>query len=301
MGKWTAADIPDQSGRVAVITGANSGLGLATARELAGAGAQVIIACRNTEKGAAAAREIGVPIDQVQPLDLASLESVQAFAERLDGDVDVLINNAGVMAPPRQETADGYELQFGTNHLGHFALTALLLGRVKGRVVTVTSAAHWIGRINFDDLQSTHRYNRWRAYCQSKLADLIFALELNRRLRAAGSSVLSIAAHPGYSATNLQSAAAPLADRLVMKVTNALVAQSGDRGALPQLYAATEPTLVGGELIVPDGFHEQRGHPKIGRPRNRQAYDEDIARRLWEVSEELTGVRFGLAAPAAQV
>jgi NAD(P)-dependent dehydrogenase (short-subunit alcohol dehydrogenase family) len=305
MSRWTADDIPDQTGRVAIVTGANSGLGLSTARELSRAGAHVVLACRNTEKGKEAAREIGVPENQVEALDLGSLDSVRDFAGRFRAGhegLDVLINNAGVMAPPRRETSDGFELQFGTNHLGHFALTGLLIGemerRSNARVVTVTSTAHWMGHIAFDDLQAENGYRRWRAYGQSKLANLLFALELDRRLRAAGSSVRSISAHPGYSATNLQSAAAPAADRLVMKVTNALLAQSGDMGALPQLYAATAPDVEGGTLIAPDGFREQRGHPEVVRPRNKEADDEAIARRLWDVSEELTGVRYGLATRA---
>ena len=207
------------------------------------------------------------------------------------------------MAPPRSETADGFELQLGTNHLGHFALTGLLLGAMDGRddarVVTLSSGAHRIGSIAFDDLQSERSYKRWRAYGQTKLANLIFALELDRRLRAAGSSVKSVAAHPGYAATNLQSAAAPFVDRMIMVVSNALLAQSADMGTLPQLYAATEPSVKGGDFVGPDGFHEQRGHPELVTPHNREAYDEDIARRLWEVSEELTGVSYDLPAAAA--
>jgi NAD(P)-dependent dehydrogenase (short-subunit alcohol dehydrogenase family) len=299
--KWTADQIPDQSGRTAVVTGANSGLGLVTARELARAGARVVIACRNTEKGEAARRGMEGPVE-VEALDLGSLESVHAFADRFQGGLDLLINNAGVMAPPRSETADGFELQLGTNHLGHFALTGLLLGAMDGRddarVVTVTSTAHRMGSIDFDDLQSEGRYSRWRAYGQSKLANLLFALELDRRLRAAGSRIRSLVAHPGYAATNLQSSAPPLLDRMVMAVSNRLVAQSADMGALPQLYAATYPGLEGGTFIGPDGFREQRGHPKAVTP-SRDARDEEVARRLWEVSEELTGVHYELGAGAA--
>src|SRR4051794_21106160 len=228
--KWTADEIPDQHGRVAVVTGANSGLGLATARELAGAGARGVLACRNVDKGASAARQIQSALPdaqvEVEALDLGSLDSVRACAQRFRADhegLDLLINNAGVMAPPRSTTADGFELQLGTNHLGHFALTGLLIGAMEGRddarVVTVTSSAHRIGRIQFDDLQSERRYNRWRAYGQSKLANLLFALELEHRLCAAGSVVRSVAAHPGYAATNLQSAAPPRSDRLVMALT----------------------------------------------------------------------------------
>jgi NAD(P)-dependent dehydrogenase (short-subunit alcohol dehydrogenase family) len=305
--KWTADQIPDQAGRSAVVTGANSGLGLITARELARAGARVTLACRNTEKGAKAMKEVqaAVPGAQLElaALDLGSLDSVRSFAQAFlsgNGGLDLLINNAGVMAPPRSETADGFELQLGTNHLGHFALTGLLLGAMEGRedarVVTLTSGAHRIGHIAFDDLQSERAYKRWRAYGQSKLANLVFALELDRRLRAAGSAIKSLAAHPGYAATNLQSAAAPFLDRMIMVASNAVLAQSADRGALPQLYAAAHPGLESGEFIGPDGFQEQRGYPQHVTPHNREAYDEAIARRLWEVSEELTGVSYPLAA-----
>ena len=306
--KWTSDQMPDQSGRTAVVTGGNSGLGLETTRELARAGARVVLACRDTDKGAAASREIeaGVPSAQVEvaALDLADLASVRAFADRFrsqHGTLDILINNAGVMAPPRRETADGFELQFGTNHLGHFALTALLLGAMDGRqdarVVTVSSGAHRMGRIDFEDLQSTHRYKRWRAYGQSKLANLLFAFELDRRLRAAGSSISSLAAHPGYAATNLQSAAPPMLDRLVMAVTNRVLAQSAEMGVLPTLYAATYPGLEGGMFIGPDGIAKQRGHPKPVMS-NRSARDEAVAGRLWTVSEELTGVSFELPVAA---
>jgi NAD(P)-dependent dehydrogenase (short-subunit alcohol dehydrogenase family) len=300
--KWTTADIPDQKGRVAVVTGANSGLGLAAAGALAKAGATVVLACRNTEKGEAAMESIRAESPsatlELESLDLASLDSVRAFAERFgkahDG-LDLLINNAGVMAPPRRETADGFELQFGTNHLGHFALTGLLLGALEGRddarVVTISSTAHKFGRIRFDNLQGQRRYFRWTAYGQSKLANVLFALELERRLRASGSNMKSLAAHPGYSATNLQSAAPPLVDRAVMAVTNRLLAQSAEMGALPELYAATRLNLDGGLFIGPDGFEEQRGHPKVVRP-VKAGRDEAVAARLWSVSEELTGVSY---------
>ncbi len=288
-----------------MVTGANSGLGLATARELAGAGARVVMACRNLEKGEAAKRDIEAATPgaalELEQLDLSSLDSVRAFAERFSGGLDLLINNAGVMAPPRGRTADGFELQFGTNHLGHFALTGLLIGAMEGRedarVVTLSSTAHKTGRIAFDNLGGERHYFRWRAYGQSKLANLLFALELERRLRAAGSNVKSMAAHPGYAATNLQFAAPPLVDQLVMRVGNAVIAQSEEMGALPTLYAATAPGVAGGTYVGPDGLLEQRGHPKPVSP-NRAARDEDVARRLWEVSEEMTGVRFELGAGA---
>jgi NAD(P)-dependent dehydrogenase (short-subunit alcohol dehydrogenase family) len=302
MGDWDADDIPDQSGRTAVVTGANSGLGLVTARELARHGALVVMACRNLDKGRAAQAEFAAvasgPAPELEQLDLASLASVRAFAERFraahDG-LDLLINNAGVMAPPRRHTEDGFELQFGTNHLGHFALANLLLpameGRRDARVVTLSSNAHkTVPRIAFGNLNGDRRYFRWSAYGQSKLANLMFALELDRRLRSEDSTVKSLAAHPGYAATNLQSAAAPLVDRLVMKVGNAVIAQSDEMGALPVLFAATQPGLLSGTYVGPDGRGEHRGHPKIVRP-NRAARNEDAARRLWQVSEDLTGVR----------
>jgi NAD(P)-dependent dehydrogenase (short-subunit alcohol dehydrogenase family) len=303
---WTSEQIPDQSGRTAIVTGANSGLGLSTARELSRHGASVVLACRNIEKGIAAQRTIVSDVPQarveVAELDLGSLASVEAFATGFrashgsDG-LDLLINNAGVMAPPRRETADGFELQLGTNLLGHFALTGRLIGLMEGRrdarVVTLSSNAHKMGRINFDDLQSERGYRRWSAYGQSKLADLMFALELDRRLRAAGSSIRSLAAHPGYAATNLQTAAAPAADRIVMRLTNLVMAQSAETGALPTLYAATEPGLEGGSYVGPDGIGEFRGHPQLVSP-NRAARDEQVAARLWDVAEDLTAVRFEL-------
>ena len=262
-GRLGREDIPDQTGRIAVVTGANSGIGLVTARELARHGALVVMACRNLDKGRAAQAEVAAaaygPKPELEELDLASLASVRSFAERFaashDG-LDLLVNNAGVMAPPRRLTADGFELQFGTNHLGHFALTNLLLplmeGREDARVVTLSSTAHKTVRgIAFDNLNGDRRYFRWNAYGQSKLANLLFALELDRRLRARDSTVKSLAAHPGYAATNLQSAAAPLVDRLVMKVSNAVVAQSAEMGALPMLFAATQPGVEGGTLHRP--------------------------------------------------
>lgn len=300
--KWTAEQIPDQSGRIAVVTGANSGLGLATARALALAGGAVVLACRNLEKGTEAAAAIAATAPEVvvavAELDLSSLASIRAFADRFSAEhegLDLLINNAGVMAPPRAETADGFELQFGTNHLGHFALTGLLLGPMEGRddsrVVTVSSTAHRYGKIRFDDLQGERGYGRWRAYCQSKLANVLFARELDRRLRAAGSTVSSMAAHPGYAATNLQSAGPPVYERAVFAVANLVLAQSAEMGALSQLYAATRPYLDGGLFVGPDGFDEQRGYPRVVAPVKR-GQDQATAERLWSVSEALAGVEY---------
>ncbi len=302
-GEWTARDIPDQSGRVAVVTGANSGLGLATATELARARARVVLACRDEVKGAGAGGRIcsEVPAADVHVarLDLADLGSVRSFAENLGLErVDLLINNAGVMAPPRRLTKDGFESQFGTNHLGHFALTGLLLPRLltapAPRVVTVSSALHRRGTIDFDDLQGERRYNRWSAYGQSKLANLMFCFELQRRATAARTSLESVAAHPGYAATNLQFAGPNrFYERAFMVIGNRLFAQSAEMGALPTLYAATVPDLPGGTYVGPDGRGEQRGYPRIVTAA-RKAYDEDAWRRLWEVSEALTGVHYSL-------
>jgi NAD(P)-dependent dehydrogenase (short-subunit alcohol dehydrogenase family) len=300
---WSAAEIPDQGGRVAIVTGANSGLGLITARELARHGATVVIACRNLEKGERAAAEIHAAVPgaelQVSELDLADLASVRAFAGRVESErerVDLLINNAGVMAPPRRLTADGFESQLGTNHLGHFALTGLLLKRLLAapapRVVTLSSAAHRAGRIKLDDLQSERRYNNWLAYCQSKLANLMFCFELQRRATAAGSALLSLAAHPGYAATNLQTAGPTrLHEKALGMLGNLVLAQSADNGALPTLYAATKPELPGGTFVGPSGIGEVRGPPHVVSAAGR-AYDETDWRRLWDASEQLTGVTF---------
>jgi len=295
MSSWTPAEMPDQSGRTFVVTGANSGIGLAAAGKLAASGAHVVLAVRDAAKGEAAAAGLsGDP--EVRALDLADLASVRAFAEGLDRDIDVLVNNAGVMATPYRTTADGFELQLGTNHLGHFALTGLLLPRIQDRVVTISSGGHRIGRINFDDLQSERSYNRWRAYGQSKLANLLFMYELQRRVDAAGSPLRSVAAHPGYAATNLQSHTESIQDR-IMALSNRIFAQSHEQGAWPTLYAATTPDLPGGAYVGPDGFLEQRGHPKLVGSSG-AARDEDTARRLWDVSEELTGVHYEFAVAA---
>jgi len=298
--KWTAGDISDQAGKLAVVTGANSGLGRVTALELARHGAEVVIASRSVDKGQAAANEIeaetGGPKARVLALDLGSLDSVREFAGRLQGErIDLLINNAGVMMTPRQATSDGFELQFGTNHLGHFALTGLLLEAMQrsdsGRIVTLSSNEHKSGKLDFDDLQKERSYSPRDAYQASKLANAVFAVELDRRLRAAGSPTISVFAHPGYSATNLQSTGPTGIAKAAMAISNRLLAQSAERGALPTLYAATAPGVQGGEYYGPDGPGEFRGLPRKVEAIP-PAYDEENGRRLWEASEELTGVRF---------
>ncbi|MFD8781758.1 oxidoreductase [Kitasatospora sp. NPDC059599] len=289
--KWTAADLPAQTGRTVVVTGATSGIGAVTARELARAGAHVVLAVRDTRRGEALAR--GLPgSTEVRRLDLADLSSVRGFAAGWHGPLDVLVNNAGVMAIPEARTADGFERQFGTNHLGPFALTNLLLPQITDRVVTVASNAHRRPGvdIDFDDLDSRRSYRPWRAYQQSKLANLLFTRELQRRLTEAGSAVTAHAAHPGYAATNLQSGAAGAGQRLMMAIANRLVAQSQEQGALPSLYAATQP-LPGVSYTGPDGRGELRGFPAPAQL-SPHAVDDARARRLWDVSERLTGVGF---------
>jgi NAD(P)-dependent dehydrogenase (short-subunit alcohol dehydrogenase family) len=303
MANWTAADVPDQRGRVAVVTGANSGLGLTTTRELGRAGARVVLGVRSTTKGDQAAATIrsqapGVELE-VRQLDLADLESVWEFASAVGAAhdrVDLLINNAGIMAAPRRLTKQGFESQFGTNHLGHFALTGLLLESLlkapEPRVVTVSSFLHRRGTMQFDDLQGERKYDRWGAYGQSKLANLMFCFELQRRATEAHARLRSLAAHPGYASTNLQFAAT---DRFYEKaagwIGNRLLAQSAEMGSLPTLYAATVPDLPGGTFVGPGGRREQRGYPTVVTAVSK-AYDEQAWRRLWDVSEELTGVHY---------
>ncbi|GAB2826624.1 oxidoreductase [Actinocorallia aurea] len=295
MSKWTAADIPDQTGRTFVVTGANSGLGLESARRLAEHGAHVIMTARDPEKGRAAAAGLPGSVE-VRTLDLADLESVARFAAGVER-ADVLVNNAGVMMTPRRTTAQGFELQLGTNHLGHFALTALLYPVLRAgsapRIVTVSSGLHKRGRIDFDDLAAERSYSPSRAYAQSKFANVLFALELDRRLRAAGDPAISVLAHPGYSATNLQTSGPTGLLSLGGRIGNLLLAQHVSKGALDQLYAATAPGVQGGEFYGPDGLGESRGHPVLVRP-VRSATDPETARRLWDVSEKLTGVSFPL-------
>lgn len=303
---WTEADLPTLTGRRVIVTGANAGLGRETARALAEHGATVTMAVRTPAKGEAAAESIRAanPTAQVEvaELDLASLASVRAFADAWSAanpqGLDLLINNAGVMALPRRVTEDGFEMQLGTNHLGHFALTGLLLPALTAvpgsRVVTVSSQAHRAGRIDFDDLMGERRYGRWRAYGQSKLANLLFTSELQRRLDRTGSSIRAMAAHPGFAATELVFDRVPasrsMRDRVVGWGTGTL-AQSAQMGALPTLFAATMPDLPGDSYIGPNGWMEQKGHP-TRVDRSSAAKDRAAAERLWSVSEELTGVRY---------
>jgi len=311
---WTSEDIPDQSGRIAVVTGGNSGIGLIECRELARHGARVILACRNQQKGEAAVAQIRQALGsagkdaqiEVRQLDLASLDSIRKFAESFESDypegLDVLINNAGVMAPPRLETEDGFELQIGTNHLGHFALTGRLFDSLKkkpdSRVVTVSSVAARMGKLNFDDLQSKQRYSRWPAYGQSKLANQVFALDLQSLIGEAGLDMKSMAAHPGVSATNLTTAGNDLDSGLMgllskpfLKMNDLFIAQGAEAGALPVLRAATDPDLAGGSYIGCDGRGQRRGKPVIVPPL-KPALNHEIANKLWKASVEATGVDY---------
>ena len=307
---WTTADIPDLPAATAVVTGANSGIGYHTALELARKGAHVVLACRSAERGAAAVERLrgALPDASVEllRLDLASLDSVRAFAEafRARHDrLDLLVNNAGLMAIPHATTPDGFEMQIGVNHFGHFALTGLLLDRLlegaPARVVTVSSQVHHAGRLDFDDLDGHRRYHKWRAYAASKLANLLFAFELHRRLPAEA-GVASVAAHPGYADTNLQGVGPRLhgsgAGERLWGVVNRLFAQRASMGALPTLHAATAPEVAGGEFVGPRGIFGGWGYPKRVRAA-RRAYDEGVARRLWEVSVARTGVDFSALAP----
>ena len=292
--RWTTADIPDQTGRTIIVTGANSGLGKVTAAELAAKGAHVVLACRSLEKAQAAADSMRGSTE-VRALDLSDLASVRAFAADLPHErIDVLVNNAGVMAPAESRTPAGWELQLATNVLGHFLLTNLLLPRVTDRVVWLASMAHRFGRISLSDPNwERRRYERWQAYGQTKLADLMLAYELQRRLTAAGSLVRSVAAHPGYSATNLQDRPEQGWQRPVLQLLNRLpfVAQPAEQGTLPVLYAATVPDLPGGIYIGPDGPFEASGYPRpVGS--SAASHDREKARGLWTLCEELTGEPF---------
>jgi NAD(P)-dependent dehydrogenase (short-subunit alcohol dehydrogenase family) len=295
---FTVDQIPNQEDKVVIVTGANSGIGLSTARILAERGARVVLACRSQERAEAAIASIlaRVPDAKVEfsELDLSRLDSIRDFADRFkeaEARLDLLINNAGVMMPPkRSETADGFELQMGVNHLGHQSLTAQLLPMLnntpKSRVVSVASQAHRGGKINFDDLQWTARgYRKFASYGQSKLANLLFSFELNRRLQAKGEETIAVAAHPGWTATELQR------NSLSARFFNPLIAMKPDQGAMPTLRAATDPKVKGGEYFGPSGLYELRGHP-VSVGSSKRARSEESAKRLWEVSETLTGVRF---------
>jgi NAD(P)-dependent dehydrogenase (short-subunit alcohol dehydrogenase family) len=305
--RWTADDMPGQQGRTALVTGANSGIGFHQALELARHGACVLLACRDSGRGEAARDAIMAELPaasiELVPLDLADLDSVALLADRLlgrDGGLDLLINNAGVMAVPRRRTtAQGFELQFGTNYLGHFALTGrllpALLARPGSRVVTVSSVAHRLGSIRLDDLQSERGYGPWRAYSQSKLANALFTVELDRRLRAAGASTLSVGAHPGYSRTELMSSGPRLGgggiQAQILGLGTWFSGQSAAHGALPVLRAATDPGARGGDYYGPGGPGELAGHPRKVRYAGK-AHDERLAAQLWQASEALTGVSF---------
>jgi NAD(P)-dependent dehydrogenase (short-subunit alcohol dehydrogenase family) len=287
MADWTAADLPSFAGRTVIITGANSGLGAVTARELARVGAKIIMAVRNTDKGDAAARQIPGQVD-VRRLDLQDLSSVRQFADGVDT-ADILINNAGIMAAPYALTADGFESQIGTNHLGHFALTNLLLPKLSDRVVTVSSMAHWTGRIRLDDLHwKNRRYSAWLAYSQSKLANLLFTSELQRRLDSVGSPLRALAAHPGYSHTNLQGASGRKLSDTVVSAATRVVATDADFGARQTLYA-TSQDLPGDTYVGPWFGYLGRTQP-VGR--SRAARDLATAHALWQVSEQLTSTSF---------
>lgn len=306
---WTVDAMPDQSGRTVVVTGANSGLGFEATKAFARKGAEVVMACRNRERAESAREEIRSSVSDpslsILELDLASLDSIHSFVDTFTQeyeDLHVLCNNAGVMAIPRRETVDGFEMQFGVNHLGHFALTGLLIDRLQEtegetRVVTQSSGLHENGDIDFEDLQGQGDYNKWDAYGQSKLANLLFAYELDRRVQAMDGSVTSVGCHPGYADTGLQKRGPAMAGSrirlLAMKMANWLVAQSAERGALPMLYAATAPEISGGEYVGPGGFMNMRGSPAIQESSDRST-DKMLATRLWEVSEEVTGVAVGL-------
>jgi NAD(P)-dependent dehydrogenase (short-subunit alcohol dehydrogenase family) len=300
---WTVDDMPDCTGATVVVTGANSGIGLEATRAFARKNAHVVLACRDLDRGGEAAADVRGDVPDaslsVRELDLASLDSICEFAAAAETEldaVDVLCNNAGVMAIPRDETAEGFERQFGVNHLGHFALTGLLLDALRAaadpRVVTHSSGVHARGNIDFDDLHGEASYDKWDAYAGSKLANVLFSYELDRRH---GDEVTSVACHPGYAATNLQyrgpEAEGSRGKKALMAVANRLLAQSAARGALPMLYAATADAIDGGEYVGPGGFLNMRGAPEEQRSGGR-SYDEETAARLWDVSEELTGVAY---------
>lgn len=291
MSGWSAADVPDQRGRTVIVTGANSGLGAEATRVLADAGAKVIMACRRPDRAWPVADAIAGDVE-VRRLDLGDLSSVRAFADGLDGEVDVLINNAGVMAVPKGTTVDGFESHIGINHFGGFALTGLLIDRVRDRVVTVSSGLHVLGRLGDDLDWQRRRYQRWLAYAQSKLANLLFAYELQRRLSTAGRQTVSVAAHPGVAATEGQRRDTSL----LGKVLAGGPAQRPAMGALPILHAATAPGVSGGVCVGPDGFMQRTGHPTLVRS-SRRSRDTVLAAHLWQESEARTGVHYAIRPP----
>ncbi len=293
---WTAQNIPDLMDKVAVVTGANSGIGYEMVRALAHKNAIVVLACRNKEKGESAIQQIRQEYPRAKVelmlLDLADLASIRYFADKFTSNynrLDILINNAGIMAPPFRKTEDGFESQFGTNHLGHFALTGLLFDTLthtpQARVVTLSSSFHLLGAIDFDNLNAEKGYNRGKAYGQSKLANLLFTYELQRRFEDAGADALAVAAHPGWTTTNLQ------VHWWMFRILNPFLGQKPEMGALPALYAATAPDVQGGDYYGPGGWIEARGYP-IKVQSNERSHDMVVAARLWTVSEELTGVRY---------
>jgi NAD(P)-dependent dehydrogenase (short-subunit alcohol dehydrogenase family) len=295
--KWTPADLPSLDGRTVVITGATSGIGRAAAVELSRAGARVVLAVRNAARGEQVAKELENPAE-VQHLDLTDLASVRKFANLWTGDIAILINNAGIMAVPEGRTTDGFETQIGTNHLGHLALTGLLLEHVTDRVVTLASGAHRMGKIDLEDLNWERRtYRRWPAYGQSKLANLLFTFELQRRLAESGSPVRAVAAHPGWAATELQQRTGNPIWNALNGLGNRVLAQTGEQGAWPTLYAATQD-IPGGSYVGPDGRGELRGHPTLVSP-SAAATDAGTARELWELSERLTAVTYAFPSRAA--
>jgi NAD(P)-dependent dehydrogenase (short-subunit alcohol dehydrogenase family) len=309
MNGWTAQDMPSQQGRVVMITGANSGVGFHSAAAFARKGARVIIAARSLDKAERAREDIlksvpGAVVDLLR-LDLSSLQSVRAAAEEFNGQyerLDILMNNAGVMGPDYGKTGDGFELQIGTNHLGHFALTGLLLPKMletpQSRVVTVSSGMYMMGRINFDDLHSEKRYNRWVAYCQSKLANVLFAQELQRKLGAARADVISVACHPGHAVTNLQTNAGNKFEQGMLQILNGVMGQPAELGATYQLYAATAPAVQGGDFYGPKRWlhGEVVKEALIARGK-----DTTTAARLWQISEQLTGIRYDILRQEARV
>jgi NAD(P)-dependent dehydrogenase (short-subunit alcohol dehydrogenase family) len=293
--RWTAARLPDMSGRTVVVTGASSGIGAISAGELSRAGASVVLAVRDVAKGKAAAAAMNGETE-VRRLDLADLNSVREFAAGWTGGLDILINNAGIMMVPEGRTADGFELQTGTNHLGHFALTNLLLPHITGRIVTVTSDLHKIGKINVGDLNWENRkYKPLGAYCQSKLANVLFTVELQRRLTSSGSAVRAVAAHPGVAETNLINHVGGV-QGAVSKLFLRPITQDGEHGALPTLYAATQD-IPGGSYVGPDGLIHTKGYPEIAKP-SRRCRDTDLARRLWDTSARLTDTDFAVPGTA---